>query len=437
MVLRRALLPALLALGAASSELYARDATGDRKCSSYMCVGVVVNGTTTTYTLSGTGQGTPGWMGMGFGSTMSNTPMVIMWSNPDGSITMSQRRARGEVMPTVDSAPPRVATVQTSLSTTGTSPSFVFTVDSTDAATQPIIYAYGTQNPGSTAEDASFAQHLDRGATSLNLQRSLTSTNSTGSGSGSSGDTGDAEDTGGVTDDIPLTPYQRMIIAHAIFCVLGFALFLPIGALVARFLRTFSPGWYTAHWIAQFIFAGVSILAGVVLGFKAASYDGSISYTILDEHKKIGIVLFVLYLAQCALGAIIHWVKPKRVLRRPPQNYLHAIFGLTIIALALYQIRTGIKTEWLYTGLGALPDGVYTLWIVWCVVLPVMYAVGLVFLRKQYMQEAAFRRNKGWTDENANAGDEYGMSVQLQPGMRMGKREQPSEYEEYQYRDHH
>jgi hypothetical protein len=52
--------------------------------------------------------------------------------------------------------------------------------------------------------------------------------------------------------DIPLSYYQKLIVAHAVFCVLGFLLLLPAGVLLARYLRTFSPRWYTGHWIAQF-----------------------------------------------------------------------------------------------------------------------------------------------------------------------------------------
>lgn len=52
----------------------------------------------------------------GFGSQMAGTEMVIMWANTDGSITLSQRKATGEIMPTVDSSPSRVATLSTVLS---------------------------------------------------------------------------------------------------------------------------------------------------------------------------------------------------------------------------------------------------------------------------------------------------------------------------------
>ncbi|KAJ3007019.1 hypothetical protein NUW54_g3716 [Trametes sanguinea] len=50
---------------------------------------------------------------------------------------------------------------------------------------------------------------------------------------------------------IPLFPFEKYIIAHAIFCVIGFLGFLPLGALLARYTRTYTPSWFTAHWICQ------------------------------------------------------------------------------------------------------------------------------------------------------------------------------------------
>ena len=44
-----------------------------------------------------------------------------------------------------------------------------------------------------------------------------------------------------------------------------------------------------------------------------------------------------------SLGAFIHYVRVFRVSfpfgsRRPPQNYIHALLGLTILTLAEYQV---------------------------------------------------------------------------------------------------
>lgn len=43
--------------------------------------------------------------------------MVIMWPNSDGTITLSQREASAEVMPTPVASPTNVATAATPLST--------------------------------------------------------------------------------------------------------------------------------------------------------------------------------------------------------------------------------------------------------------------------------------------------------------------------------
>ena len=52
----------------------------------------------------------------------------------------------------------------------------------------------------------------------------------------------------------------------------------------------------------------------------------------------MGLVLFILYLAQVLLGVFIHWVKiPRRwthLLGHRPQNIIHVMLGLTILALA-------------------------------------------------------------------------------------------------------
>jgi len=192
-------------------------------------------------------------------------------------------------------------------------------------------------------------------------------------------------------------PYQKLIVGHGILCAVGFLFFLPAGALLARYLRTFSPTWFRGHWIAQFGFAGPIIIAGVALGIQSVTTSGSPHLG--DTHKKWGIGIFALYFLQCAIGAFIHWVKPKNSRRRPFQNYLHAVVGLLIIGLALYQVRSGFKTEWpTMTGRGDLPNAVQIVWYVWVVLLPLLYAVGLAFLPKQYQQEQAYRASQNTYD---------------------------------------
>ena len=49
--------------------------------------------------------------GSGFGGQMSNTPLVILWPNSNGTVTLSTRQASGHVQPTPVASPPRVPRV--------------------------------------------------------------------------------------------------------------------------------------------------------------------------------------------------------------------------------------------------------------------------------------------------------------------------------------
>ncbi|KAJ7611977.1 hypothetical protein DFH06DRAFT_1484988 [Mycena polygramma] len=194
----------------------------------------------------------------------------------------------------------------------------------------------------------------------------------------------------------PAPSYQVPIIAHAFCCVIAFALFLPGGALLARYLRTFKPWWYSLHWIVQ-LTAGVFIVIGVALGV-VANHE---SQTALDNHKRTGVALFVLYILQCSIGAVVHFFKASDAKRRPVQNYFHGLLGVIVIAMGMYQIRTGYNVEWpAYMATdrhptGKLPGWINTLWIVWCIMLVVAYASGMWYLRKQYGQEATERVHSG------------------------------------------
>ncbi|KAI0644676.1 hypothetical protein C8Q79DRAFT_912708 [Trametes meyenii] len=194
---------------------------------------------------------------------------------------------------------------------------------------------------------------------------------------------------------IPLVPFEKYIVAHAIFCVIGFLGFLPLGALLARYTRTYTPSWFTAHWICQFAIGGPTIIIGVALGIHAVNL--SESGAVNDVHKKWGIAIFVLYLLQLAVGATVHYIKPHAWASgrggRPAQNYFHAVFGLLIIAFAMFQVRTGFRAEWpAQTGRGSVGSGANGFWYFWIIFISVLYFAGLGLLWRQFRLEREARR---------------------------------------------
>ena len=108
-----------------------------------------------------------------------------------------------------------------------------------------LIWAFGTTNPNSNAADANLEQHIESAATTLDLSQPISS------GNGTADPASDPNASSGASSQ-PLLPFQKMIVAHAILCTVGFLILLPAGALLARYARTFTGAWFKGHWIFQF-----------------------------------------------------------------------------------------------------------------------------------------------------------------------------------------
>jgi len=190
---------------------------------------------------------------------------------------------------------------------------------------------------------------------------------------------------------IPLLPFQMNLVAHGIVSAIGYLVLLPLGILLARYTRTFTNKWFHAHWFVQTIVSGPLIIASFALARHATTQAGTGHFN--DTHKKWGLAIFILYWIQVAFGAFIHFVKPRvglRIVRRPIQNYLHAILGLLILAASFYQVRYGYRVEWpLQAGRGKVGNGANIVWWIWVFLIPVVYFAGVaLLLRRQYRQEA-------------------------------------------------
>ncbi|KAG8895682.1 hypothetical protein FRC01_012249, partial [Tulasnella sp. 417] len=284
-----------------------------------LCVNAIVDGDTVTYQLvSQLGSEQLGWMAMGFGSRMPDTPIVVTWPNDDGSITLSQRQAPAHIMPTVVDNPAQTATLEWDnsiyisgitepnapsgfqLAENSTSIAFTLPLPTASLNAVPLIWAYSTQRPSSSAVDATLVQHTNMGTFTIDLTQPMnalpTGTAVIGTSTQAAGPTptGTSSNSGSTSSDIALSASQRKIRTHGILMSIGFLVLLPLGVFIARYSRTIpflKDKWFTAHWFVQFVLSGPIIFAGWALGYQFA---GDVHFQ--DNHTRAGLALLILYL---------------------------------------------------------------------------------------------------------------------------------------------
>lgn len=186
--------------------------------------------------------------------------------------------------------------------------------------------------------------------------------------------------------------FKKDASAHGLLAGLSFMVILPTGILVARYLRTFTNRWYHAHWIINLALGFPLILAAWAMGRNAHSFVDGDSRT---PHGKRGLIIIGLYIAQLGLGLFIHYIRiPFPAFgHRPPQNFFHAVQGLVILGLANYQIYDGLYHKGSFLAQGVRQSAKHA-WQALGIIFWVLYAGGLVLLRRQYMQERRARQLK-------------------------------------------
>ncbi|KAL5511567.1 hypothetical protein ACEPAH_4784 [Sanghuangporus vaninii] len=373
----------------------AESVQGDNFCSELMCVTAFVNSSTVTYQMTALTQ--LGWMAIGFGTQMADAKMVIMWSNSDGSVTLSQRTAPALVEPVPDPNPQRTATsYDPFINLSSVVPRLAFTIPRDDTIEQNAIWALGVSNPLSASPDSNLELHLDSGNFTLNLTNTIdTEQNpfldpspSTASGSLSSIATFSLFPSGdpSTDDGTPFQTFEKLIVAHALLSVLGFLVVLPIGSLIARWTRNLWVNWFYYHWMTQVVFGIPVVVTGWALGPLSVAAQGVAHAN--DSHKVLGILLLPLYLIQLSTGTFIHLRKSVYPWRHPPRNVAHGVMGMVIIGLAFYQVRTGLTVDWTIATERSIDLNVFSnLWIAWVVFIPVIYFIGFALLRRQLARE--------------------------------------------------
>ncbi|KAF5357917.1 hypothetical protein D9756_001871 [Leucocoprinus leucothites] len=387
---------------------------GDSGCNQFICVNVTLQDEWITYEVSNVYEPL-GWLALGFGKFMSHSPMVVMWPDKDGEIVRSPRYGWGHEEPSNFMNPRRfpfpVDPVATSWLPQPNSVRMAFNMTANLTAlesdpTEDLIWAYSMIRPSGKSPRAYLQGHYRAGRIRVNYAEEvkLPPTGGRPVIAPTPGDNMDSHDhhepehpnTDVVegtdifgNESVPWGNHEKLIAAHGILVAFGFLVLLPSGSLVARWTRTFTPKWFKAHSIINMTFALPIIVIGWLFGpLAVASHDAPHFVT---AHQICGLFMLGLYLLQVWLGRYIHRRRAQGLVPgnkpHPPSNILHVFTGISVIALAFFQVRSGFDEWQTATNRGPLHAWCHDLWLAWVIIVPFAYLAGLSLVPRQFYQE--------------------------------------------------
>ncbi|KAH6918954.1 hypothetical protein BKA70DRAFT_35259 [Coprinopsis sp. MPI-PUGE-AT-0042] len=390
-----------LCLATLPQALAARTASacqGRRAKEPTFCVNATIENDIMTYQLTNLVEPEDqiGWMAIGYGTTMLNSDMIILWKNDDGSQTVSQRKAVWYMEPLVLKMPKRIAEpVQPKLTAwhpeKSTTYAFQIPVNKTRLARsskEDLIFAYSPVRPESDSPHAMMARHKEAGYITLEFSEEEKEEKHETPAASHPADKvpSSSHKEGGHKDS---STHTTVVLLHAFFLSFAFLGLLPTGVITARWARTFTPVWFKVHWIVNYPLAMPLVLLGWVLGPIAVNQHRSGHFN--DKHKIWGTIIVSVYLVQVLLGRHIHqWrlaqaLPLKRV--HPPLNIVHAVVGCLTLVFAFLQVRSGLEKLTYVPGYYDSANWGIKLWNFWVVAVPFIYVVGLYLIPKQFAQD--------------------------------------------------
>lgn len=123
---------------------------------------------------------------------------------------------------------------------------------------------------------------------------------------------------------------------HGAIQIMGWGVMLPVGALIARYARSFDPAWFYIHITFQLI-GFACIIGGIVTGLGLVKDFPSDK---LDAHRGLGFFIFGLAVLQ--IMALVLRPKVDAKVRRY-WNWYHGGVGRLAIFLAVVNVFLGIS----------------------------------------------------------------------------------------------
>ncbi|KAK9138541.1 hypothetical protein Sjap_009135 [Stephania japonica] len=126
---------------------------------------------------------------------------------------------------------------------------------------------------------------------------------------------------------------------HGVLNAVSWGVLFPIGAIIARYVRTFEsadPAWFYLHASCQ-VSGYILGVSGWATGLKLGSQSKGVMYS---THRNIGIVLFTL----ATLQIFALFLRPKQDHKyRVYWNVYHHGVGYAILVLGIINVFKGLK----------------------------------------------------------------------------------------------
>ncbi|CAD6588635.1 MAG: hypothetical protein CYPHOPRED_004472, partial [Cyphobasidiales sp. Tagirdzhanova-0007] len=213
------------------------------------------------------------------------------------------------------------------------------------SSAQPIVYAFSSVNPGSSASNAILQQHDANAYGPTTIDLSVIISAPPASTASASGATSTATATGGIPTAVPATvaspkmSYDTIILAHAIIGSIAWMIISPLAILVATYGRGWRH-WVKAHQLLQTVLTTLLTLIAVILGCVAVKQHNTKHWS--SSHQKIGLVILIVLVVQGVLGAYNHHKYSPDRTKKPWRNIVHIILGIGLTALGFAQVRLGM-----------------------------------------------------------------------------------------------
>lgn len=256
---------------------------------------------------------TSGWIGIGFSKNgkMVGSSAMVGWISRTGHARIKEYHAKGytraEVKP--DKGDLNFTSIPPVVVLDGANIYLAFQLKFEGAlGRQPTLLAYGSRYP--TVNTHELPKHDDKISMLINYS-------------------------GGGAAPSEFSNYEKMKRSHGVLGIIGWGLILPIGVMIARFLRHRKPLWYYLHTIIQF--AGfLIVLSGIVVG--QALYNRV--HADVAAHRGIGYFALTLSILQI-LAFFIRPYKDSKI--RALWNAYHKFFGILALFFGALNIVLGIQ----------------------------------------------------------------------------------------------